>query len=95
METTLEHRTRDLEKLHASELSTCSSPSEDMSGRGADLLSPRVAPSVTSPDRPGSPLTLRRLQEKLAANGRAEEAACKRVRDLEMQIRTARLAEEV
>ncbi|KAF4528645.1 hypothetical protein B566_EDAN017222 [Ephemera danica] len=81
-------------RLHSSNLSTCSSPSEDVSARGGDLESPRVPPVQQSPERPPSPLSLRRLQERLAANGRAEEAACKRVRDLEMQLQTGRTAEE-
>ncbi|KAJ8933982.1 hypothetical protein NQ314_013662 [Rhamnusium bicolor] len=80
-EETLDKKTRELEALHSTE-TICSSPSEDISAR--DLVRQR-SPNIM--DECEVPLQqLARLKEKLVRHSRAEEAAIKRIRDLEMQI---------
>ncbi|XP_060522481.1 myosin-11-like isoform X2 [Cylas formicarius] len=87
LEHELDAKTKTLELLHSSTGNSCSSPSEDMSvrdvaGRGHD-------------DKDEVPLRqLARLKEKLIRHSRAEEAAAKRIRDLEMQLKTTRDALE-
>ncbi|KAF5283599.1 hypothetical protein FQR65_LT13805 [Abscondita terminalis] len=82
-EATVDERTRELEGLHFTVSTTnCSSPSEDMSVR--DQIRPR-SPSVF--DECDLPLQqLARLKEKLIKHLRAEDAAIKRIHDLEMEI---------
>ncbi|XP_050311521.1 centrosomal protein of 290 kDa-like isoform X2 [Anthonomus grandis grandis] len=79
IETNLDKKTKELELLHSTG-TNCSSPSEDMSVR--DLVQPQ-----TLQDDCEIPLQqLARLKEKLMRHSRAEEAAIKRIRDLEMQV---------
>ncbi|XP_055703876.1 pericentrin isoform X3 [Phlebotomus papatasi] len=86
IEATLERKTRTLESLHAGIASeSCSSPSEDVSIRGqipaaCEDVSPRSTSSLLPVDE------VQRILEKLAKHSRAEEAAIKRIHDLEMQI---------
>ena len=82
-------RTKELEILnvYGSNLSL-SQPNQDVSIR--DHVDANRCPS---PDDPNVPLTLPldqvlRLKEKLLENGRAEEAALKRIKDLDMQVAT-------
>ncbi|KAF5306240.1 hypothetical protein FQA39_LY08938 [Lamprigera yunnana] len=83
IESNIDDRTRELEALHfALSTTTCSSPSEDMSVR--DQIRPK-SPSVL--DECDLPLQqLARLKEKLIKHSRAEDAAIKRIHDLEMEI---------
>ncbi|XP_025835936.1 myosin-4 isoform X2 [Agrilus planipennis] len=84
LEVNLEKRTCDLEALHAAVSGTnCSSPSEDMSVR--DQIRPR-APSLTLEECHIPLQQLARLKEKLLVHSRAEDAAMKKIRDLEMQL---------
>lgn len=79
----MDKRTHDLEGLHSTISTTCSSPSEDMSIR--DQIRPRTPSSVL--DECDVPLQqLARLKEKLLKHARAEDAAIKRIKDLEMQL---------
>ncbi|GJQ85464.1 hypothetical protein Trydic_g23887 [Trypoxylus dichotomus] len=82
-ESSIDKKTKDLEGLHnAISMTSCSSPSEDMSIR--DQIRPQT-PSVR--EECDIPLQqLARLKEKLVKHSRAEEAAVKRIRDLEMQL---------
>lgn len=86
IEAALERKTRTLESLHAGIASeSCSSPSEDVSIRGqipaaCEDVSPRSTSSLLPVDE------VQRILEKLAKHSRAEEAAIKRIHDLEMQI---------
>ncbi|XP_059608935.1 pericentrin isoform X2 [Phlebotomus argentipes] len=91
IEATLERKTRTLEGLHACIASeSCSSPSEDVSIRGqatavvSEDVSPRSTASLLPVDE------VQRILEKLAKHSRAEEAAIKRIHDLEMQINGVR-----
>ncbi|GLH11847.1 Uncharacterized protein GBIM_16588, partial [Gryllus bimaculatus] len=109
MEVNVEKRTHQLEALHATS-SNQSSPSEDVSVRDMfrsdspeDMRAASASPSLTgsmgsSPRSPPPvPLPVRelsRLQERLQRHARAEEAALKKTRDLEMQLKAARRAEE-
>lgn len=79
-ETSIDKRTQDLEGLHATISSTsCSSPTEDMSIKDQVMSK--------TPDECEVPLQqLARLKEKLIKHSRAEDAAMKRIRDLEMQF---------
>lgn len=92
-ETSLEKRTHDLEGLHATVSNTsCSTPSEDMSIR--DQIRPHTPSTV--PDECDVPLQqLARLKEKLIKHSRAEDAAMKRIRDLEMQLSSIKRDYEV
>ncbi|XP_055692681.1 pericentrin isoform X3 [Lutzomyia longipalpis] len=87
IEVALERKTRTLESLHAGIASeSCSSPSEDVSIRGqvAVAMSEDVSPRSTASLLPVD--EVQRILEKLAKHSRAEEAAIKRIHDLEMQI---------
>ncbi|XP_972088.2 pericentrin isoform X2 [Tribolium castaneum] len=75
-ETTLDKRTKDLEGFHSTVSTTCSSPSEDMSIQERSIYDECEIPLQQ----------LARLKEKLLRHSRAEDAALKRIRDLEMQI---------
>ncbi|XP_066145170.1 putative leucine-rich repeat-containing protein DDB_G0290503 isoform X5 [Euwallacea fornicatus] len=84
IEVSLDKKTRELELLHSNGTNSCSSPSEDMSVR--DLVRPQT-PNTASMDECEVPLQqLARLKEKLLRHSRAEEAAVKRIQDLEMQV---------
>lgn len=91
VEKILEKRTKDLESLHAVITNTnCSSPSEDMSIRD------QIRPSSSLDDNTDLPLEqLARLKDKLIRHARAEDAAMKRTRDLEMQLFTSKQDFEV
>ncbi|RZC43306.1 myosin-9-like, partial [Asbolus verrucosus] len=80
-ETTLDKRTKDLEGLHSAISTSCSSPSEDMSIRDVVHQDRSVYDECEVPLQ-----QLARLKEKLLRHSRAEDAAVKRIRDLEMQI---------
>ncbi|XP_066992619.2 golgin subfamily A member 4 isoform X2 [Anabrus simplex] len=102
LETALEKRTKDLESLHVTPSSaSCSSPSEDVSIREQmevfRCTTPdemRSSPVPTSSTAILPMEELQRLQDKLQRHSRAEEAALKRIRDLEMQLKAARRSEE-
>lgn len=86
----LERKTKNLETIHADICSaSCSSPSEDVSVKGSSPgESPRGPPSV--------PLDhFHRILENLSKHSRAEEAAIKRIRDLEMQVNGVRISYSV
>lgn len=70
--------------MHATVSNTsCSTPTEDMSIK--DQIRPHTP--LTVPDECDVPLQqLARLKEKLIKHSRAEDAAMKRIRDLEMQL---------
>lgn len=84
IESSLDRKTKTLESLHSDICSaSCSSPSEDVSVKGG------TPPKSTSPR--GSPPSIpidevTRILEKMAKHTRAEEAAMKRIKDLEMQV---------
>nr|CAH7720570.1 unnamed protein product [Callosobruchus chinensis] len=78
----LDRKTKDLEVLHSTDNLTCSSPSEDISAR--DI--PRSKSPVKMDDCEVPLQQLARLKEKLVRHSRAEDAAIKRIRDLEMQV---------
>ncbi|KAJ8981749.1 hypothetical protein NQ317_004929 [Molorchus minor] len=80
-EETLDKRTKELEVLHSTE-TNCSSPSEDISAR--DVVRPRSPNMVDDCEVPLQQLAM--LKEKLVRHSRAEDAAIKRIRDLEMQV---------
>ncbi|KRF84850.1 golgin subfamily A member 4 isoform X4 [Drosophila virilis] len=89
IETTLDQKTKTLESLHNSNTTSnsCSlSATEDVSVHGGNK------PSSAAPTTEGSPkhsLTVegvQRVVEKLDRHTRVEEAAIKRIRDLEMQV---------
>ncbi|KAK5641438.1 hypothetical protein RI129_009985 [Pyrocoelia pectoralis] len=82
-EVSIDERTRELEGLlFVISTTNCSSPSEDMSIR--DQIRPRT-PSVL--DECDVPLQqLARLKEKLIKHSRAEDAAVKKIHDLEMEV---------
>lgn len=87
IELTLDKKTKHLESLHSAICSaSCSSPSEDVSVRGQmdydekiEGESPHSSPSLPIDE-------VQRIMEKLAKHTRAEEAAVKRIKDLEMQV---------
>lgn len=89
IETVLETKTKALESLHADICSqSCSSPSEDVSVRhlgGGDQnpsedVSPRSNPSTYTVDR------MQRVLDKLQKHTQVEQAAIKRMKDLELQM---------
>ncbi|XP_022916668.2 early endosome antigen 1 isoform X1 [Onthophagus taurus] len=82
LESSIDKKTRDLEGLHSSSTG-CSTPSDEMSYR--DQVRPNTPGAVF--DECDVPLQqLARLKEKLIKHSRAEDAAVKRIRDLEMQL---------
>lgn len=104
IETALEAKTKTLEALHADICSqSCSSPSEDVSvlrhigggdnneqvaAAGEEDVSPRSNPSTYTVDR------MQRVLERLQKHTQVEQAAIKRIKDLELQmgaIRTSNL----
>lgn len=89
IENTLDRKTKFLESLHADVCSaSCSSPSEDISHQDSPI---KKLDSL--PQEPASlPVDeVQRIIEKLAKHSRAEEAAVKRIKDLEMQIVSSRV----
>ena len=103
IENTLEQKTKNLESIHSNTNSCSLSVTEDVSVHGgnkvqASLLTTIVTPPQGSPVHP-SPrqhsLTMegvQRVMDKLSKHSRVEEAAVKRIRDLEMQIQQMRTA---
>ncbi|CAG2057976.1 unnamed protein product, partial [Timema podura] len=98
LEVALERKTKELEALHCmavSGSSAVSSPSEDVSIREhLDALRCTTPISDISHRDSHSPVSLpleelARLQDKLQRHSRAEEAALKRVRDLQMELKIA------
>lgn len=94
IESTLETKTKTLESLHAEICSqSCSSPSEDVSvrhqGHGdnnqeIEDISPRSNPSTYTVDR------MQRVLDKLQKHTQVEQAAIKRMKDLEGQLSNIR-----
>lgn len=96
IEVNIDRKTNLLESIHASDSNpnSCSSPSEDVSVRGGNAaaldgvsMSPRQLKYLArDPTFPVDQII--RITEKLQKHTKVEDAAVKRVRDLEMQIRT-------
>ncbi|CAH0564692.1 unnamed protein product [Brassicogethes aeneus] len=84
LEVALERKTKSLEGLYCGTNNSCSSPSEDLSVR--DLLRPHTPNSMVFDDCEVPLAQLARLKEKLVRHSRAEDAAIKKIRDLEMQV---------
>lgn len=87
IENTLEKKTKTLESLHSAICSaSCSSPSEDVSVKGQAVYEEKQhEESPCSP--PSLPIDeVQRIMDNLAKHTRAEEAAIKRIKDLEMQV---------
>ncbi|KAG5898706.1 hypothetical protein JTB14_030655 [Gonioctena quinquepunctata] len=82
IEIQLDKKTKELESLHSTTSTNCSSPSEDISAR--DLVLPRSPKKMDDSEVPLQQLA--RLKEKLLRHSRAEDAAIKRIKDLEMQV---------
>lgn len=96
MQNHLDKKTKELETLHmcGSNLSI-SQPSEDVSIR--DQIDATRCPT---PDDPNGPPTLPldqllKLKDKLLKHTRAEEVALKRIKDLDMQLSTLKIQNEV
>ncbi|XP_017955731.1 pericentrin isoform X1 [Drosophila navojoa] len=84
IETTLEQKTKTLESLHNSNTTSnsCSlSATEDVSAHGANRQA-----AEGSPEHSLTVEGVQRVLEKLEKHTRVEEAAIKRIRDLEMQV---------
>ncbi|XP_030754420.1 A-kinase anchor protein 9-like isoform X3 [Sitophilus oryzae] len=85
LEVNLDKKTRELELLHSTDVNnSCSTPSEDMSVR--DLVRPQTPNSIAMDECEVPLQQLARLKEKLLKHTRAEEAAMKRIKDLDMQV---------
>lgn len=87
IENTLDRKTKFLESLHADVCSaSCSSPSEDISHQDSPIK------KMDSQEPASLPVDeVQRIIEKLTKHSRAEEAAVKRIKDLEMQIVSSRV----
>ncbi|XP_032574331.1 pericentrin isoform X7 [Drosophila sechellia] len=89
IETTLDQKTKVLESLHnsnATSNSTSLSVTEDVSIHGS-----KEPTAVGSPSHPSLTMEgVQRVTEKLDRHTRVEEAAIKRIRDLEMQVHQMR-----
>ncbi|KAK9883168.1 hypothetical protein WA026_001367 [Henosepilachna vigintioctopunctata] len=93
IETTIDRKTKELEEQSSIvSTTTCSSPSEDMSVR--DVVRPKTPTSLAVNECEIPLQQLARLKEKLIRHARAEDAALKRIRDLEMQVFTLKAALE-
>ncbi|CAG9773309.1 unnamed protein product [Ceutorhynchus assimilis] len=84
IELDVDKKTQELEQLHSTGRNSCSSRSEDMSV--GDLLRARASNAMDECEVPLQQLA--RLKEKLTRHTRAEEAAIKRINDLEMLVST-------
>lgn len=86
----LDRKTKFLEALHADVCSaSCSSPSEDVSMKDSPIKKMDPASSLEG----SLPVDeVQRIMDKLAKHSRAEEAAVKRIKDLEMQIVSSRVS---
>ncbi|XP_055853886.1 pericentrin isoform X5 [Episyrphus balteatus] len=101
IESTLDQKTKNLESLHhsSSSVSCNSNPIEDVSVQGKPLAManalvspPQGSPVHPSPRAQSLPIEgLQRVLEKLSKHTRMEEAAVKRIRDLEMQMSNIRI----
>lgn len=92
IENSIDRKTRNLESLHSDICSaSCSTPSEDVS------VKDNASPIPTTPRSPHFlPVDdMQRIVDKLVKHTRAEEAAVKRIRDLEMQVGTIRTSYDV
>ncbi|XP_073837295.1 pericentrin-like protein isoform X14 [Musca autumnalis] len=101
IENTLEQKTKVLESLHQSNASSVTSLNcpEDISARG--VASSSLPTNIETPNQ-GSPIHpsprqhswtmegVQRVVDKLSKHSRVEEAAVKRIRDLEMQVNQMR-----
>ncbi|XP_058985216.1 pericentrin isoform X2 [Musca domestica] len=101
IENTLEQKTKVLESLHQSNASSVTSLNcpEDISARG---VGPTSLPTNMETPNQGSPIHpsprqhswtmegVQRVVDKLSKHSRVEEAAVKRIRDLEMQVNQMR-----
>lgn len=99
VEAQLQRKTRALEALHSDATSAAaSSASEDVSkGRGgveSAAESPAVTPRMEASGEMAA-IDVQRIVEGLVKHTRAEEAAVKRIRDMEMQMATLRTAHDV
>ncbi|XP_059216942.1 pericentrin isoform X3 [Stomoxys calcitrans] len=103
IESTLEQKTKMLESLHQSNSSSVGSLScpEDVSARGVGPTSlpinvetpPQGSPVHPSPRQHSWTMEgVQRVVDKLSKHSRVEEAAVKRIRDLEMQVNQMRTA---
>ncbi|XP_057661015.1 cytadherence high molecular weight protein 2-like isoform X1 [Diorhabda carinulata] len=82
IEIQVDKKTKELETLHSTASTNCSSPSEDLSAR--EIVLPKSPKKMEDCEVPLQQLA--RLREKLIRHSRAEDAAMKRIRDLEMQV---------
>ncbi|CAG9862887.1 unnamed protein product [Phyllotreta striolata] len=82
IECQVDRKTKELETLHSTGSTNCSSPSEDVSAR--EVVFPKSPKKMEDCEVPLQQLA--RLKEKLIRHSRAEDAAMKRIRDLEMQV---------
>ncbi|XP_050514022.1 golgin subfamily A member 4 isoform X2 [Diabrotica virgifera virgifera] len=82
IEAQVDRKTKELEILHSTASTNCSSPSEDVSAR--DVVLPKSPKKMEDCEVPLQQLA--RLREKLIRHSRAEDAAMKRIRDLEMEV---------
>lgn len=96
IEGTLEQKTKTLESLHNSNTASnsCSlSATEDVSIHGASKPATAAQTAAGSPNLHSLTVEgVQRVAEKLERHSRVEEAAIKRVRDLEMQVTQMRTA---
>lgn len=99
IESTLDAKTKTLESLHADICSqSCSDPLEDVSVRnlgggdnnpGVEDVSPRSNPSTYTVDR------MQRVLDRLQKHTQVEQAAIKRMKDLELQMGSIRASNMV
>ncbi|XP_064545024.1 nuclear mitotic apparatus protein 1 isoform X4 [Drosophila montana] len=95
IETTLDQKTKTLESLHNSNTTSnsCSlSATEDVSVHGGNKQSTAAPTTEGSPKHSLTVEGVQRVVEKLDRHTRVEEAAIKRIRDLEMQVTQMRSA---
>lgn len=97
IEAVLVRKTRHLEALHSDICSaSCSTHSEDVSrGQGQDSAATTPAATPRSGGQFAPADDVQRIADQLTKHSRAEEAAVKRLRDLEMQMATLRVSHEV
>lgn len=88
IENILDRKTKFLEALHMDVCSaSCSSPSEDVSVKDSPVKKAADAEPHSLPVD-----EVQRIMDKLAKHSRAEDAAVKRIKDLEMQIVSSRVS---
>jgi golgin subfamily B member 1 len=88
IECELDRKTKTLELLHTNLCSvSCSSPSEDVSKHDSPEKRKKGSPVMEQQQPPSLPVDeVQRILIKLEKHNRVEEAAIKRIQDLEMQI---------